>query len=219
MKLYQDLKKTSFIISLKLSVPLMLFSLMFGGTLFAASAQEEPVMLGVALGSLIPGLFGIYRMVYALCGGYQSRIRGYIKKAPDSALTAQQLEQACAAANPLNRICIAGPWVLIQKGPATHLYETQEILWVYQQLVTRQRGAVAVWYHSLVLGMNDGQLREFRMPKWACEQCIAAFRQSAPAIIRGYSDKISRLYIRNIAEVLHLVRHPELQANLETDEE
>ena len=218
MKLYQDLKKTSFIISLKLSIPLMLFSLMFGGTLFTAFARGASVMLGAALGSLIPGLFGIYRMVYALCGGYQSRIRSYIKKAPDSALTAQQLEQAYAAANPLNRICIAGPWVLIQKGPATHLYEAQEILWVYQRLSTGHSGLIVVWHHSLVLGMNDGQLREFRMPKWACEQCIAAFRESAPAIIRGYSDSLMRLYTRNIAEVLHLVRHPELQKNLETDE-
>lgn len=219
MKLYQDLKKTSFIISLKLSVPLMLFSLMFSGTCFTAFARGEPIMLGAALGFLIPGLFGIYRIVYALCGGYQSRIRSYIKKAPDPALTAQQLEQAYAAADAQNRICIAGPWVLIQRGPATHLYETQEILWVYQRLSTGHSGLIVVWHHSLVLGLTDGQLKEFRMPKWACEQCIAAFRQNAPAIIRGYSDSLMRLYTRNIAEVLHLVRHPELQANLETDEE
>ena len=72
-------------------------------------------------------------MVYALRGGYQSRVRRYLAQSPNPDLTLEQLERAYSQADRrLNFLCIAGPWVLVQDGADTHLYETSEILWVYR---------------------------------------------------------------------------------------
>ena len=88
-------KKESFLITLKLSLPLIFLSAIYlipGIDTLVRRGFEEAFSI-LVLG-LIPFSFGLYRMVYALCGGYQRRVRQYIAGAPNPELTQSKMEQA-----------------------------------------------------------------------------------------------------------------------------
>ena len=96
MYLYRQLKRQSFAFVLKKGIPALVSFLLLpvifvpvflAGTLFPWD------VIGLLLFSL-PGLVVIGRMVYALRGGYQSRVRRYIAQSPNPDLTLEQLERA-----------------------------------------------------------------------------------------------------------------------------
>ena len=112
MYLYRQLKRKSFRFVLKKGMPSLICfvlqpvlwePLYFSGSLFVAAL----------LIFSLPGLIEIGRLVYALCGGYQRRVRRYIAQSPNPDLTLDQMERAYIQADRrVERLCIAGPWVL-----------------------------------------------------------------------------------------------------------
>lgn len=212
MYLYRELKKQSLRACLKLSVLLIAFSVLFVGMLASASSSGLSGLLSTPLGFFcLPGLWGIARLVYALCGGYQSRVRAYIKSAPDPALMLEQLEQAYGQADrSLNCLCIAGPWTLVQNGPSTYLYETLDILWVYQYTETTRRGGIASNTYYLTICDRDERLR-FCMSINEVRQSLQAFAAYAPFVVRGYSRQLSSLYENDRFKFIKAVRQRQEQ--------
>lgn len=212
MYLYRKLRRQSFRACLKLSIPLIAFSAFFVGILTSVSSSGWSGLLSTPLGFFgLPGLWGIGRMVYALCGGYQSRVRAYIKSAPDPALMLEQLEQAYGQADrSLNCLCIAGPWTLVQNGPATYLYETLDILWVYQFTQTTRRGGISSNTYYLTICDRDERLR-FCMSINEVRQSLQAFAAYAPFVVRGYSGQLSSLYDNDRFKFIKAVRQRQEQ--------
>lgn len=217
--MFQDLQKESFLHTLKLSLPLIAISLFYlivnSETLFYAEFVEELPMFIVGF---TPFFFGLYRMVYALCGGYQRRVRQYIAGAPDPALTQSQMEQAYNATQKSARICVTEPWTFIQKGPATYFYETQEILWVYQLNRTVRHGLFLHFnYHYLMVGLMNGQRLQFRMSEEHTELAMDLFRIHAPFVVRGYRESLAALFKRDLPEFIRLARSQQLQKDVVLD--
>ena len=212
MYLYRELKKQSLRACLKLSVWLIVFSVLFVGMLASASSSGLSDLLSTPLGFFcLPGLWGICRLVYALCGGYQSRVRTYVKSAPDPALMLEQLEQAYGQADrSLNCLCIAGPWTLVQDGPATYLYETLDILWVYQFTQTVRRRGISSHTYYLTICDRDERL-QFCMSEGEVRQCLQAFAAYAPFVVRGYSSQLSSLYENDRFKFIKAVRQRQEQ--------
>ena len=132
-------------------------------------------------------------MVYALRGGYQSRVRRYLAQSPNPDLTLEQLERAYSQADRrLNFLCIAGPWVLVQDGADTHLYETSEILWVYRFV----QGYPRDHYGGNFLVICDAGGHRDRCPvsETMLRQALSAFEAYAPFVILGFSEQLLRLY-------------------------
>ena len=164
-------------------------------------------------------LYGIYRMLYAILGGYQKRVRQYIAAAPDPALTQRQLEQAYAAGRNNGYLCIAGAWVFVQKGPETYLYETQEILWVYERSRTVRHGLFLQFnYHYLMVGLVNGQRLQFRMSEEQAEITMDLFRIHAPFVVRGYLESLATLFKRDLPEFIRLARSQQLQKDVVLDQ-
>lgn len=212
MYLYRKLRRQSFRACLKLSVWLIAISALLLGMLISASASSWSGLFSSPLGVFgLPGLWGIGRLVYALCGGYQSRVRAYIKSAPDPALMLEQLNQAYGQADrSLNFLCIAGPWTLVQNGPSTYLYETLDILWVYQYTETVRRGVSSSSTYYLTICDRDERLR-FCMSINEVRQSLQAFAAYAPFVVRGYSRQLSSLYENERFKFIKAVRQRQEQ--------
>lgn len=218
--MFQDLKKESFLITLKLSLPLIFLSAIYlipGIDALVRRGFEEAFSI-LVLG-LIPFSFGLYRMVYALCGGYQRRVRQYIAGAPNPELTQSQMEQAYNATQKTARTCVTPAWTFIQKGPATYLYETQEILWVYERSRTVRHGLFLHFdYHYLMVGLANGQRLQFRMSEEQAEIAMDLFRIHAPFVVRGYLESLSTLFKRDLPEFIRLARSQQLQKDVVLDQ-
>ena len=212
MYLYRKLRRQSFRACLKLSVWLIAISALLLGMLISASASSWSGLFSSPLGVFgLPGLWGIGRLVYALCGGYQSLVRAYIKSAPDPALMLEQLNQAYGQADrSLNFLCIAGPWTLVQNGPSTYLYETLDILWVYQYTETVRRGVSSSSTYYLTICDRDERLR-FCMSINEVRQSLQAFAAYAPFVVRGYSRQLSSLYENERFKFIKAVRQRQEQ--------
>jgi hypothetical protein len=218
--MFQDLKKESFLITLKLSLPLIFLSAIYlipGIDALVRRGFEEAFSI-LVLG-LIPFSFGLYRMVYALCGGYQRRVRQYIAGAPNPELTQSQMEQAYNATQKTARTCVTPAWTFIQKGPATYLYETQEILWVYELNRTVRHGLFLHFdYHYLMVGLANGQRLQFRMSEEQAEIAMDLFRIHAPFVVRGYLEPLATLFKRDLPEFTRLARSGQLQKDVVLDQ-
>ncbi len=218
--MFQDLKKESFLITLKLSLPLIFLSAIYlipGIDALVRRGFEEAFSI-LVLG-LIPFSFGLYRMVYALCGGYQRRVRQYIAGAPNPELTQSQMEQAYNATQKTARTCVTPAWTFIQKGPATYLYETQEILWVYERSRTVRHGLFLHFdYHYLMVGLANGQRLQFRMSEEQAEIAMDLFRIHAPFVVRGYLESLATLFKRDLPEFTRLARSQQLQKDVVLDQ-
>ena len=218
--MFQDLKKESFLITLKLSLPLIFLSAIYlipGIDALVRRGFEEAFSI-LVLG-LIPFSFGLYRMVYALCGGYQRRVRQYIAGAPNPELTQSQMEQAYNATQKTARPCVTPAWTFIQKGPATYLYETQEILWVYELNRTVRHGLFLHFdYHYLMVGLANGQRLQFRMSEEQAEIAMDLFRIHAPFVVRGYLEPLATLFKRDLPEFTRLARSGQLQKDVVLDQ-
>ena len=218
--MFQDLKKESFLITLKLSLPLIFLSAIYlipGIDTLVRLGFEEAFSI-LVLG-LIPFSFGLYRMVYALCGGYQRRVRQYIAGAPNPELTQSQMEQAYNATQKTARTCVTTAWTFIQKGPATYLYETQEILWVYERSRTVRHGLFLHFdYHYLMVGLLNGQRLQFRMSEEQAEIAMDLFRIHAPFVVRGYLESLATLFKRDLPEFTRLARSGQLQKDVVLDQ-
>lgn len=212
MFLYRELRKQSLRACLKLSVTLIAFSALLLGILISVSSSGLSDLVSSPLGVLgLPGLWGIARLVYALCGGYQSRVHAYVKSAPDPALMLEQLERAYGQADrSLNCLCIAGPWTLVQNGPSTYLYETLDILWVYQYTETVRRGVSSSSTYYLTICDRDERLR-FCMSINEVRQSLQAFAAYAPFVVRGYSRQLSSLYENDRFKFIKAVRQRQEQ--------
>lgn len=207
MYIYRQLKRDSLIFCLKLSVPLILLSAaLIPGSLKALARSGFTEAFPQLFFAFLPGIGGIGRLLFALFGGYQGRIRNYISAAPDPELTARQLDQAYADAEKGGRVCIAGPWTLIQRGPSTYFYETREILWVYEQTQTVQSGLLFSNSHYFTVCEADGTCTQFLMPQWDVDQALVEFRVHAPFVFRGYSEELFQLYQSDRAEFDRLVQ-------------
>lgn len=217
--MFQDLQKESFLHTLKLSLPLILLSAVFlPGSMESLTYYDFTEALPMLILGWGPGLFGIYRMIYALCGGYQRRVRQYIAGAPDPALTQSQMEQAYNATQKSARICVTEPWTFIQKGPATYFYETQEILWVYQLNRTVRHGLFLHFnYHYLMVGLMNGQRLQFRMSEEHTELAMDLFRIHAPFVVRGYRESLATLFKKDLPEFIRLARSQQLQKDVVLD--
>lgn len=218
--MFQDLKKESFLITLKLSLPLIFLSAIYLipgiGTLVRRGFEEA---FSILVLGLIPFSFGLYRMVYALCGGYQRRVRQYIAGAPNPELTQSQMEQAYNATQKTARTCVTPAWTFIQKGPATYLYETQEILWVYERSRTVRHGLFLHFdYHYLMVGLANGQRLQFRMSEEQAEIAMDLFRIHAPFVVRGYLESLATLFKRDLPEFIRLARSGQLQKDVVLDQ-
>lgn len=218
--MFQDLKKESFLITLRLSLPLIFLSAIYlipGIDALVRRGFEEAFSI-LVLG-LIPFSFGLYRMVYALCGGYQRRVRQYIAGAPNPELTQSQMEQAYNATQKTARTCVTPAWTFIQKGPATYLYETQEILWVYERSRTVRHGLFLHFdYHYLMVGLANGQRLQFRMSEEQAEIAMDLFRIHAPFVVRGYLESLATLFKRDLLEFIRLARSQQLQKDVVLDQ-
>ena len=218
--MFQDLKKESFLITLRLSLPLIFLSAIYlipGIDTLVRLGFEEAFSI-LVLG-LIPFSFGLYRMVYALCGGYQRRVRQYIAGAPNPELTQSQMEQAYNATQKTARTCVTTAWTFIQKGPATYLYETQEILWVYERSRTVRHGLFLHFdYHYLMVGLLNGQRLQFRMSEEQAEIAMDLFRIHAPFVVRGYLESLATLFKRDVPEFIRLARSGQLQKDVVLDQ-
>lgn len=218
--MFQDLKKESFLITLKLSLPLIFLSAIYlipGIDALVRRGFEEAFSI-LVLG-LIPFSFGLYRMVYALCGGYQRRVRQYIAGAPNPELTQSQMEQAYNATQKTARTCVTPAWTFIQKGPATYLYETQEILWVYELNRTVRHGLFLHFdYHYLMVGLANCQRLQFRMSEEQAEIAMDLFRIHAPFVVRGYLEPLATLFKRDLPEFTRLARSGQLQKDVVLDQ-
>lgn len=204
MYLYRQLKRKSFRFVLKKGMPSLICfvlqpvlwePLYFSGSLFVA----------ILLIFSLPGLIEIGRLVYALCGGYQRRVRRYIAQSPNPDLTLDQMERAYIQADRRpERLCIAGPWTFVQDGPETHLYETAEILWVYQS----EQGYPREHYGGKFLVVCDanGRWYQFPMPERMVAQALAAFAAYAPFVVCGYSSQLAALYQNNLSWFTRQVR-------------
>lgn len=213
MYLYRQLKRQSLIYCLKLSLPLIAFSA-FGFALPNASRAFSAIdsAFFFLLFFVAPGLWGIGRLAYALLGRYQSRVRAYIQSAPDPELMLEQMEQAYSQADrSLNRLCIAGPWVLVQDGPATYLYETLDILWVYQYTETIRRGLSSSSTYHLTICDKDGDCLRFQMSKDDVQRSLQAFGAYAPFVVRGYSSQLSAFYQKSLPKFIEAVRQRQEQ--------
>ena len=218
--MFQDLKKESFLITLRLSLPLIFLSAIYlipGIDILVRRGFEEAFSI-LVLG-LIPFSFGLYRMVYALCGGYQRRVRQYIAGAPDPELTQSQMEQAYNATQKTARTCVTPAWTFLQKGPATYFYETQEILWVYERSRTVRHGLFLQFnYHYLMVGLLNGQRLQFRMSEEQAEIAMDLFRIHAPFVVRGYLESLATLFKRDLPEFTRLARSGQLQKDVVLDQ-
>ena len=218
--MFQDLKKESFLITLKLSLPLIFLSAIYlipGIDALVRRGFEEAFSI-LVLG-LSPFSFGLYRMVYALCGGYQRRVRQYIAGAPNPELTQSQMEQAYNATQKTARTCVTPAWTFIQKGPATYLYETQEILWVYERSRTVRHGLFLHFdYHYLMVGLANGQRLQFRMSEEQAEIAMDLFRIHAPFVVRGYLESLATLFKRDLPEFTRLALSQQLQKDVVLDQ-
>lgn len=200
MKMYRDLAKRSFAHINRFTIILTALcaaylAIFLPGIFSKAYVHPFGVILCFFAGPT--SLYGICRMLYAILGGYQKRVRSYIKAAPDPAFTQSQLEQAYAAARHDNYLCIAGAWVFVQKGPETYLYETQELLWVYQhksavwEASTRQ---IKDYRYYLAIALTSGALALFEMPEEAAAGSLILFKENTSGIAVGYSDERSALF-------------------------
>lgn len=198
--MYRDLAKRSFVHINKFKILLTALCVVYVAAFTPGILKNANIHpLGVALYFLAGpfALYGIFCMLYAIFGGYQGRVRSYIKAAPDPALTQSRLEQAYAAARHDNYLCIAGSWVFVQKGPETYLYETQELLWVYRHksatwdASTRQ---VKGYRYYLAIALTSGALALFEMPEEEVARSLKQFAERTSGIAVGYSDERSALF-------------------------
>ena len=214
MYLYRQLKRQSFAFVLKKGIPALVSFLLLpvifvpvflAGTLFPWD------VIGLFLFSL-PGLTEIGRMIYALRGGYQSRVRRYIAQSPNPDLTLEQMERAYSQADRrLDFLCIAGPWVLVQDGADTHLYETSEILWVYRFVQGYPRDHYGG--NFLVICDAGGHRDRYPMSGQMVEQAFSAFAAYAPFVILGFSDPLLRLYQSDLQGFARQVRQRQQSMN------
>ena len=195
MYLYRELKRKSFAFVLKKGIPALISFLSLPAIfvpVFLAGSFFPWDVIGLLLFSL-PGLIEIGRMVYALRGGYQSRVRRYIAQSPNPDLTLEQMERAYSQADRrLSHLCIAGPWTLVQDGAATHLYETSEILWVYRFVQGYPRDHYGG--NFLVVCDAGGHRDKFPLSETMLMQALSAFEAYAPFVVLGFSDALLRLY-------------------------
>lgn len=219
MNLYRDLKKRSLLLCLPLSLLLLAISALYAPMTFDALADGGLVLAFPAIVMSWPwGIWGLYRIVYALCGGYQRRVRSYVAGAPNPAETLAALEEAYAAAEPIKRLRLCGAWVFLQKGPATHLYEIGEILWVYQLNKSVTQFFVTTTRRFLVVGLANRMRIKCRMSELQIQQCMNAFA-AVPTVVRGYRDSLSSLFNNNIAEFMRLAHSGQLQKDIVLDYE
>lgn len=84
-----------------------------------------------------------------------------------------------------------------QKGPETYLYETQELLWVYQhksavwEASTRQ---IRDYRYYLAIALTSGALALFEMPEEAAAGSLILFKENTSGIAVSYSDERSALF-------------------------
>ena len=211
MYLYRDLKRKSFAFVLKKGIPSLISFLLLPVIfvpVFLAGTFFPWDVVGLLLFSL-PGLIEIGRMVYALRGGYQSRVRRYIAQSPNPDLTLEQLERAYSQADRrLSHLCIAGPWTLVQDGAATHLYETSEILWVYRFVQGYPRDHYG--------GDAGGHRDKFPLSETMLMQALSAFEAYAPFVVLGFSDALLRLYQSDLQGFARQVRQRQQAINTAT---
>ena len=218
--MFQDLQKESFFCTFKLSLPLIAISFFY---LIINSENiyfyESIDVLPIFVAGFGPLFFGLYRMFYALCGGYQRRVRQYIAGAPDPELTQSQMEQAYNATQKTARTCVTPAWTFLQKGPATYFYETQEILWVYERSRTVRHGLFLHFnYHYLMVGLLNGQRLQFRMSEEQAEIAMDLFRIHAPFVVRGYLESLATLFKKDLPEFIRLARSGQLQKDVVLDQ-
>lgn len=214
MYLYRDLRRKSFLFVLKKGIPnlisFLLLPVIFVPVFLAGTFFPWDVV-SLLLFSL-PGLIEMGRMVYALRGGYQSRVRRYIAQSPNPDLTLTQLERAYSQADRrLNHLCIAGPWTLVQDGAATHLYETAEILWVYRFVQDYPRDHYGG--NFLVVCDAGGHRDRYPMSGQMVHQAFSAFEAYAPFVILGFSDPLLRLYQNDLQGFAQQVRQRQQAMN------
>lgn len=214
MYLYRDLRRKSFVFVLKKGIPSLISFLLLPAIfvpVFLAGTFFPWDVIGLLLFSL-PGLIEIGRMVYALRGGYQSRVRRYIAQSPNPDLTLEQMERAYSQADRrLSHLCIAGPWVLVQDGAATHLYETSEILWVYRFVQDYPRDHYGG--NFLVVCDAGGHRDKFPLSETMLMQALSAFEAYAPFVVLGFSDALLRLYQNDLQGFARQVRQRQQAMN------
>lgn len=219
MNLYRDLKKRSLLLCLPIS--LLLFAIFAVYTPAAVAMMSEG-----GFASAFPmivmswpwGIWSVYRIVYALCGGYQRRVRKYVAGAPNPAETLAALEEAYQKAEPLKHLRLYGAWAFLQKGPATHLYEIDQILWVYQLNKSVRQLFFTTTRHYLVIGLASGARLQIHMSKKERQQCMNAFA-AVPTVVRGYRESLSSLFEHDVAQFMRLARSGQLQKDVVPDYE
>ncbi len=180
MNLYRDLKKRSLLLCLPLSLLLLAIPALYAPITFEALADGGLVLAFPAIVTSWPwGIWGYTalstRCAAAISAGCAAMWPGH----PIPQRRSRPWKRPMPPPNPLSGCACAAPGCFTKKGPATHLYEIGEVLWVYQLNKSVTQFFITTTRRFLVVGLANRTRIKCRMSELQIQQCMNAFCRRA----------------------------------------
>ncbi|MDD3429488.1 MAG: hypothetical protein PHG02_05755 [Oscillospiraceae bacterium] len=155
------------------------------GTLYMVVAASV-ILIGV----------GLYMLLRALVGGYQSKMKKIVSAQENSELLWDELEKFYENTEPVNGIRISENWILYQKGANSVLLWAKDIVWAYQSTTThRMYGIPTGKTYCVVLRTGEGKQYQIAVKtETMAQDVIRQLEDKLLGVTVGYTAEIVALY-------------------------
>lgn len=166
----------------------------------AGDTTEVEMWLFTAIALVIIGL-GVYGVINAAIGGYQSSIRKACAAGADPETTMEHIERFYEDTQPIGNVRADENWVMLQSGVNTELLRAQDIAWIHMSTVQHRVYFIPTGKsHALAVWTRDGKKHEVAMPKQEdMQNAHEHLFNCLPEAVFGYSEALAQQFNRDRA--------------------
>lgn len=167
--------------------------------LYIAPADYSIQPVPLVIGAVLLGI-AVLLLVLALTGHFQKQVKekiensGYGSERFDDLLIHLYKDVPCVAG-----LRMDSGWILLRHGFSHFLYNSNDLVWAYQQ-VTRQKlyGVIPIAKnYSLMLKLADGKEKAVPMNQKKIKEQLEIIAGQFPSCAIGYNDQLASLYRTN----------------------
>lgn len=142
-------------------------------------------------------------MLFAMCvtGVFQRQAKARFKKYCSASLDdAYNIMNGLMDQKAVNGLRIYGNHLLMRQGLFHYLFDSKDILWVYQQ-DTQERFLFLIPMgitHSVMFMLANGKSAMVKMPEDKIQPTLDSIRKDFPKTAVGYSEELEKLYFTNL---------------------
>ena len=196
----------------ELALPYVIKDGMVGGMITSPSVPSAAI--GFSAIGLVLFLIAVFRLVKALTGGYQKKMKKYIDSHED--ISEAQVEADYASAKDFGGMKLGRSFTFILSGSKSELLKNVDIAWAYLQQTTHRRNGIKTGEtYAVVLRTMDKKMYTIGLcNKDKVVEALNEYSAVAPDIVLGYSDERKKAYNADAAEFVRQakVRRAEAEA-------